>query len=86
MDSLAHDYPAMLRREHEAPCLSLYQPKHRQHPGNVQEPRRLTGFVAGFGVARSAGRGVDDLDAIVRAAVAGRVETVLIEADRLIPG
>jgi hypothetical protein len=52
----------------------------------VQEPRRPTGFVEGFGVARSAGRAVDDLGALMTAAVVDRVETVLIDPDRLIPG
>lgn len=32
MNSLIQDYAAILRAEHEAPCLSLYQPTHRQHP------------------------------------------------------
>jgi hypothetical protein len=34
----------------------------------------------------SKGRGVDDLREIVRAAVGGRVDTLMIEADRVIPG
>lgn len=47
---------------------------------------RLAGFVEAFGAARSNGRGADDLDDIATAAIAGRVATLLIEADRLIPG
>lgn len=45
MDSLAQDYPAVLLRQHEAPCLSLYQPTHRQHPDNVQDPIRFRNLV-----------------------------------------
>lgn len=48
--------------------------------------RRLAGLVDAFGTESSRGRGADDLAAIARAVVAGRVETLLIEADRLIPG
>lgn len=40
MHSLAHDYPTTLLAEREAPCLSLYQPTHRQHPDNAQDPVR----------------------------------------------
>lgn len=48
--------------------------------------KRLAGFVEAYGAARSIGRGADDLDSIAEAAIAGRIETLLIEADRLIPG
>ncbi|WP_027994755.1 hypothetical protein [Simplicispira psychrophila] len=41
MNSLALDYPSVLLRNEEAPCLSLYQPTHRQHPDNVQDPIRF---------------------------------------------
>lgn len=47
---------------------------------------RLAGFVEAFGAARSSGRSADDLASIAEAAIAGRIETLLIEADRLIPG
>lgn len=47
---------------------------------------RLAGFVEAFGAARSIGRGAEDLGSIAEAAIAGRIETLLIEADRLIPG
>lgn len=48
--------------------------------------KRLAGFVEAFGAARSSGRGAEDLASIAEAAVAGRIETLLIEAARLIPG
>ena len=45
MDELTQDYPALLLREHEAPCLSLYQPTHRRHPDNAQDPIRFRNLV-----------------------------------------
>lgn len=45
MNSLTQDYPAVLLGEHEPPCLSLYQPTHRQHPENVQDPIRFRNLV-----------------------------------------
>lgn len=47
---------------------------------------RLKGLVERFGAARAAHHGSDDLSDIAREAVAGRVETLLIEADREVPG
>src|SRR5690606_30442171 len=45
MHSLAQDYPAVLFANEETPCLSLYQPTHRQHPDNVQDPIRFRNLV-----------------------------------------
>lgn len=45
MSSLAQDYPAILSGDHEPPCLSLYQPTHRQHPDNTQDPIRFRNLV-----------------------------------------
>ena len=45
MTSLIQDYSAILRGAHEAPCLSLYQPTHRQHPDNTQDPIRFRNLV-----------------------------------------
>lgn len=45
MHSLTNDYPAVLLAEREAPCLSLYQPTHRQHPDNTQDPLRFRNLV-----------------------------------------
>ncbi len=47
---------------------------------------RLAGLIEMFGVARSKGLGEADLSQVMRAATAGRVATLLIEADRHIPG
>lgn len=47
---------------------------------------RLAGLVDAFGAARAGGRGSDQLADVARAAVAGRVSTILLEADRQIPG
>lgn len=48
--------------------------------------KRLSGFVDAFGAAHGSGLASDDLNDIATAVLAGRVETLLIEADRLIPG
>lgn len=45
MNSLANDYPGVLLRNEETPCLSLYQPTHRQHPDNLQDPIRFRNLV-----------------------------------------
>lgn len=45
MHLLAQDYPAILSSDHESPCLSLYQPTHRQHPDNTQDPIRFRNLV-----------------------------------------
>lgn len=41
MNSLAYDYAAGIFSAAEAPCLSLYQPTHRHHPENQQDPIRF---------------------------------------------
>jgi hypothetical protein len=45
MHSLANDYAAGLLDSHEPPCLSLYQPTHRHHPDNLQDPIRFRNLV-----------------------------------------
>lgn len=45
MDRLANDYPEVILAQHDAPCLSLYQPTHRTHPDNVQDPIRFRNLV-----------------------------------------
>jgi hypothetical protein len=47
---------------------------------------RLAGLVEAFGEARSKGLGTDDLAQVAEAVIAGRVATLLIEADRQVPG
>ena len=41
MNSLLNDYAAGILRTPEPPCLSLYQPTHRHHPDNQQDPIRF---------------------------------------------
>ena len=48
--------------------------------------RRLSGLIERFGAAKSNGLGADDLAQIAAATAAGRIATLLIEADRQIPG
>lgn len=47
---------------------------------------RLSGFIDQFGASRAEDRSSADLAEIARAAAAGRIATLLIEADRMIPG
>lgn len=61
----------------------------REAAWQLVQPRylaRLAGLVDAFGAANAGGRGSDQLGDVARAAVAGRVATVLLEADRQIPG
>jgi hypothetical protein len=61
----------------------------REHAWQVMEPRylaRLAVLVEQFGNARSRDLGDDDLAQVARAAVEGRVATLLIGAQRAIPG
>ena len=45
MDKKVNDCPAGLLHAHEPPCLSLYQPTHRRHPENQQDPIRFRNLV-----------------------------------------
>ena len=45
MNSLVNDYAAGLLHASEPPCLSLYQPTHRRHPENAQDPIRFGNLV-----------------------------------------
>ena len=61
----------------------------RQRAWHIVEPQykmRLDALVDGFAEAKSKGHGSDDLAEVAGAAAAGRVATLLIEADRQIPG
>ena len=42
---LTHDVPTALAAHSEPPCLSLYQPTHRHHPDNQQDPLRFRHLV-----------------------------------------
>lgn len=68
---------------------SLSRADLRERAWRVVEPYyldRLTGLIGMFEAARPRDLGTDDLAQAMRAAVAGRVATLLIEADRLVPG
>lgn len=43
--SLVDDFAKGIFRAPEAPCLSLYQPTHRSHPDNAQDPVRFGNLV-----------------------------------------
>ncbi len=45
MDTLSNDYPDVFWAQREPPCLSLYQPTHRQHPDNQQDPIRFRNLI-----------------------------------------
>lgn len=45
MHSLINDNAAGLLSSREPPCISLYQPTHRHHPGNQQDPIRFRNLV-----------------------------------------
>ena len=63
--------------------------KLRELAWQVLQPQvtaRLTALIDGFAAARSKGLGSDDLAEVGQAAAAGRVATLLIEADREIAG
>lgn len=45
MNSLLHDFTAGILRAPKPPCLSLYQPTHRHHPGAQQDPIRFRNLV-----------------------------------------
>ena len=45
MDMLGNDYPEKILAAHEAPCLSLYQPTHRQFPERQQDPIRFRNLI-----------------------------------------
>lgn len=48
--------------------------------------KRLEGLIERFRAAKAGGRGADDLTGVAEAAAAGRIATLLIEAERRIPG
>lgn len=61
----------------------------RARAWQVMEPvylQRLAGLVERFGRARASQLGDDRLPQVAQAAAAGRVETLLLEAHRLVPG
>lgn len=49
VDSLHSDFAEELLKVSEPPCLSLYQPTHRHHPENQQDPIRFRNLVRTLG-------------------------------------
>lgn len=45
VDLLARDYPQLILAERDTPCLSLFQPTHRQYPESRQDPIRFGNLV-----------------------------------------
>lgn len=45
MNELERDYKTVLLGQHDAPCLSLYQPTHRSFPDRQQDPIRFGNLV-----------------------------------------
>jgi hypothetical protein len=45
MTLLTNELPVELPVSHDGPCLSLYQPTHRHHPDNQQDPIRFRNLV-----------------------------------------
>ncbi len=41
MKNLEKDYKSILQADHDAPCISLYQPTHRTFPDRLQDPIRF---------------------------------------------
>ena len=61
----------------------------RRRAWQVMEPHhraRLAALGEAYGAARSKGLGADELTEVARAVVAGRVGTLLVEAERVVPG
>jgi hypothetical protein len=48
MNACVNNDLAGLLDAHEPPCLSLYQPTHRHHPDNQQDPIRFRNLVKGM--------------------------------------
>lgn len=81
--------PQLVAEGIEANPSALSLEQMRERAWQLVLPRyheRLTSLVDAFGAANASGRGSDQLGDVARAAVAGRVSTVLLEADRQIPG
>lgn len=51
MDTLTNDFLTELAGEHQPPCLSLYQPTHRRHPENKQDPIRFRSLLKDMALA-----------------------------------
>lgn len=115
MNLLANDYPEVILTQPKEPCLSLYQPTHRQHPENLQDPMRFGNLVKQLthsvqkkypqrdtaallaplhALAKDTQFWNKSLDGLAilasgksaKAAVTGRIHTLLLEAEHQVPG
>ena len=66
METLARDLNDLLLEAHPGPCLSLYQPTHRHHPDNRQDPIRFRNLFTALCTALEQGYPGDDHDALLR--------------------
>jgi hypothetical protein len=81
--------PLLMRKGIEIDPHALNVEELRERAWRVIEPdylERLAGLVEMFGSARAKGLGSADLTHVANAAVGGRVVTLLVEAERHIPG
>jgi hypothetical protein len=62
---LEQDYPSLLLGKQQPPCLSLYQPTHRQHPDNQQDPIRFRNLIKTLGAALGQRNRMHDVQALV---------------------
>jgi hypothetical protein len=62
---LEQDYPSLLLGKQQPPCLSLYQPTHRQHPDNQQDPIRFRNLLKTLGTALGQRNRMHDVQALV---------------------
>jgi hypothetical protein len=67
VDLLTKGTVRALVQAHQPPCLSIYQPTHRQHPGNRQDPTRFRNLVRAIEESlQQRYSGTDDMLAPVR--------------------
>lgn len=81
--------PYLMDEEIDVHPDSLSIDELRDRAWRVVEPHylnRLAGLIEMFGTARSRELGSDDVSDVARSAAAGRVATLLVEADRHVPG
>ena len=80
--------PLLLTNGIEINPSSVSEDKLADMAWEIMEPEynlKLESLVAGFEQARANGKGSDDYKEVAVAAVEGRVDTLLVEADRIIP-
>lgn len=66
MHSLEQDYAAGILSEVDPPCISVYQPTHRRHPDNAQDPIRFRNLVKSAGESLRRKYAGHDVDALLR--------------------